>query len=68
MFKDFLKILSRLLSLFPLVPRAQFGAAQIHSIGQHRQRLRAQAQLGRPGLDRLGPGESAFLQTLGQYP
>jgi hypothetical protein len=68
MFKDFLKICSRLLSRFSLVPGTQFSAAQIHSIGQQSQRLRSQAQLGRSGLDRFGPGESAFLQSLSQHP
>jgi hypothetical protein len=68
MFKDFLKIVSRLLSRFSLVPRTQFSAAQIHSISQEGQRLSSQAQLGRSGLDCFRPGESTFLQTLGQYP
>jgi hypothetical protein len=60
--------ISLLLSHFPLIPRTQFSAAQIHSISQQGQRLSSQAQLCRSGLDGFGPGESAFLQALGQHP
>ncbi len=49
MFKDFWKKFLCLVSRFSLVPQTQFSAAQIHSIGQHGQGFRSQAELGRAG-------------------
>jgi len=39
-----------------------------NTVCQHCQCLLSQAELGRAGLDRLAPRESAFLQTLAQHP
>src|ERR1700721_808938 len=58
--KDFL--------VFAFIPRTQFGAAQIHPIGQHRQRLRRQLQLGRFRGKVFGPRKRSLFQTFRQNP
>src|SRR6185437_3333688 len=56
------------ISILPLIPRAQFCSPQIHSVGQHGQRLRRQLQLGHLRLQVLRPRKSPFPQPLGQNP
>ena len=50
----------------PLVPRAPPGSAQLHAVGQQRERLGREPQLGGLRLDTFGPREGALLQPLGQ--
>lgn len=50
------------------IPRTQFGSAQIHPVGEHRQGLRRQGDLQLSGLCGLWPGEAPVLKSFGADP
>ena len=49
-----------------LIPRTQFGSAQIHPVGEHRQGLPRQGDLQLSGLCGLWPGEAPSSSRLAQ--
>src|SRR5580692_8985491 len=51
-----------------LIPRAQLCPAQIHSVSQHRERLRRQFELSHSRLYLFRPGKSSLFQPLDQQP
>jgi hypothetical protein len=55
-------------SLFALIPRSHLGAAQIHSVSQHREGLPSQLQLWTLCLSWLRPAEGTLFQPFAQHP